>query len=116
MDIRQGDLLVINPGLGSEASYPVRAVEDWTDDKANSPSFKSLATLDCKTQRGVSSGGRTGAPQDNLTGLKCLPIMPVDAQLAARSGLESLQESHQTIIADASGFVVLVLSESKRGS
>lgn len=116
MDIRQGDLLVINPDLGSEATYPIRAVEDWTDNLANSPSFKTLALVDCKTQRGVSSGGRTGTPQDNLTGLKCLPIMPVDAALAARSGLESLHESHQTIIADDSGFVVLVLSESKRGS
>ena len=116
MDIRQGDTLTLNPGETNQADYFIRSVADWTFASAKSPSFLRAAAVDCETKRGVASGGKTGDPTTNLSGLKCLPLMPVNAELAASVGLESAHETQQTVISDSTGFVHLIVSETKRTS
>lgn len=116
MDIRQGDILVLNPGKSNEASYPIRSVADWTHPGANSAAFFRLASVDANTKRGVASGGKTGSPTLNLEGLKSTAPIPVTPELAQAAGLASAHEAHQVFIADAEGFVHLVISETKRSS
>jgi len=104
MDIREGNFLVIS---GKE--YPIKSCADWIDPLMDTRSFSHLATISCSTKR-----TQKGNPATNLTGLKCIPLMPVDPELRRRLGLETPHEIKQTFITDGAGFVQLVVEELKR--
>jgi hypothetical protein len=49
-----------------------------------------------------------------LTGLKCTPLDPVDADLALSAGLDTPHETLQCFVADGSGFIHLILQDLKQ--
>ena len=57
-----------------------------------------MAIVSCSTKRATISSGKRGAAVANLTGLKCTPLDPVDAELATRAGLSTPLEVWQTFI------------------
>ena len=59
-----------------------------------------MATVDCSTKRADIVAGKRGAATEELTGLKCTPLDPVDAELSARAGLSTPIEVWQTFIED----------------
>lgn len=71
-------------------------------------SFQKLATTTASTKRtpavDVGTGLRSG-PVTNLTGLKVLPLMPLDPELARRLGLDTPLERLQTYVEGAPDIV-----------
>ncbi len=104
MDILEGDVLVV---AGKE--YPIKSCADWNRTGMNNRTFSHYATTSCSTKR-----TKKGEPATNLSNLKCVPLMPVDAELRKRLALETPNELKQTFLVDASGFVHLILEELKR--
>ncbi len=104
MDILEGDVLVIGT-----KEYPIKSCGDWGVAGMSTRSFRHMATTDASTKRTKKS-----EPATNLTGLKCIPLMPVDPELRKRLALETPHELKQTFIADATGFVHLIVEELKR--
>lgn len=111
MDIKEGDILVV-----AGVDYPVRAVSEYSSERLNNTrTFQTYTTVDATTKRSPAvSSGKRGAPVANLTGLKCTPLDPVDAETRRRLGLETPHELKQTFLADSFGYIFLVLEELKR--
>lgn len=64
-----------------------------------SASFQKLATVTCGTERSPSvASGKRGVPVTNLSGLKCLPLDPLDASIRTRLELDTPHETLQTMI------------------
>jgi len=64
-----------------------------------SASFQKLATVTCGTKRSPSvASGKRGVPTTHLSGLKCLPLDPVDAEIRTRLELDTPHEVLQTMI------------------
>lgn len=64
-----------------------------------SKSFQKLASVTCGTKRPPTSvDGVRGAPATKLSGLKCLPLDPVTAELSVRLELDTPHELLQTMI------------------
>lgn len=64
-----------------------------------SASFQKLATVTCGTKRSPSiSSGKRGVPTTNLSGLKCLPLDPLDPEIRIRVELNTPHEALQTMI------------------
>lgn len=58
-----------------------------------------MASVTCGTKRSPASvSGVRGDPATNLTGLKCLPLDPVSAELRVRLELDTPYELLQTMI------------------
>lgn len=110
LDIREGDLLVVN---GQE--YPIRSVAYWQMNRAANLSFRRLARMPAATKRspGISDGKR-GEPRFLLTGLLCTPLDPADPEIRRRLGLDTPHELLETTLADEEGFHSLVLEDLKR--
>lgn len=69
---------------------------------AASISFGRLATVEASTKRRpATSGGRQSSPVENITSLYITPLAPVDAEMAARLGLNSPAETMQAFTWDA---------------
>ena len=67
-------------------------------------SFARMATVTASTKRnpGVNLGtGLRSGPVENLTGLKVLPLMPLDAQIALRMDIATPHEKLQTFVEGA---------------
>ena len=63
-----------------------------------SSSFQKLATVTASTKRqGPITDGLSGDMAENVAELKCLPLDPVDADIAVRSGLGEFGELLQTM-------------------
>lgn len=60
--------------------------------------FTDTAVISCSTKRASITGGVRNAPATNLSGLKCTPLDPVDAELAQRAGLSTPIEVWQTFL------------------
>lgn len=61
--------------------------------------FDTMATVTCSTKRlPAYSGSKRGDPVANLTGLKCTPLDPLDAELRNLPVLTSPYEALQTFI------------------
>ncbi len=110
IDIREGDILVV-----SGKDYPIRAVEEWEKELLFTRSFSRLATKTAATKRspGVSSG-KVGTAVTNLTGLACLPLDPVSAEVERRLALDTPFEILQTFVSDGTGFLHLYLEDLKK--
>lgn len=114
IDIREGDVLV----YGAK-EYPIRAVSDWMMSKQSSSSFARMATLTVSTKRSTSSGGKRLAASTNVTGLKATPFDPASenairsAQLTKTIIFDTPIELLQTFITDGTGFVHLLIEETK---
>lgn len=68
----------------------------------SSPSFARFATTSANTKRSPAAvGGKIGAPEPKLIGLSIMPLMPVDAEVAAGLPLNSPRESKQTFVEGA---------------
>lgn len=64
-----------------------------------SASFQKLATVTCGTKRAtVGATGKRGTPTTNLSGLKCLPLDPLDPEIRIRLELDTPHELLQTMI------------------
>ena len=62
-------------------------------------SFQKLATVTCGTKRNPDPvSGIVTAPVTNLSGVKCLPLDPVSAEIATRLELDTPHEVLQTMI------------------
>lgn len=111
IDIKEGDFLVVG-----STEYPIRAVSEYNSILLTySRTFARLATVTASTKRSPAVvGGKRGAPALNLTGLKCTPLDPVDAETRQRLGLDTPHELKQTFLADATGFIHLILEDLKR--
>jgi hypothetical protein len=71
-----------------------------------SASFQKLATVTCGTKRPPSvASGKRGVPVTNLSGLKCLPLDPLDASIRTRLELDTPHELLQTMIEDGPDIV-----------
>lgn len=109
LDIREGDLLVAG---GIE--YPIRSCADWTWGYYSS-GIRRLLTVTASTKRAPALvDGKRGAPATNLTGIKCMPLDPADAEVVQRLGLETPHELLQTIVDGGDQFYALILEELKR--
>lgn len=63
-----------------------------------SQGFARMATVTASTTRvGAVVAGLTPAPAVNLATLKCLPLDPLDPEIAASIGLEAFRELLQTM-------------------
>lgn len=60
-------------------------------------SFQAMATVTCGTKRATLTGGYS----TNLTGLKCLPLAPVDAETRQRLQLNTPHILLETFLQDA---------------
>lgn len=110
IDIRNGDLLVVN-GL----EYPVKAAAWWDGSRASVSSFLRMATVTASTKRNPPPiSGVRGAPITNLTGLKCTPLDPVDAETRKRLVIETPHNILQTYVYSTTGFTHLVVEDLKR--
>ena len=108
VDILTGDILVVN-----SIEYSIAKANPWTFEDGASPSFLAMASVDCSTKRSPTedADGHIGPPEENLTGLKCLPLSPVGDQLLQSAGLDRYEAEYETIISDSDGFVQLFLEE-----
>jgi len=61
-------------------------------------SFTDQMTVACSTKRSEIVDGQGEDPALEIPGLFCMPIMPVDAELASRAGLNTPLEIWQTFI------------------
>lgn len=62
-------------------------------------SFARLATLTVSTKRHPALvGGKRPEPVLHLSGLMCIPLMPVDSEVRLRMGLDSPHELLQTFV------------------
>lgn len=111
LDIKSGDFLVI----GSK-SYPIKKANSWTMDDGDNASFEALSTVSCSIQRSPAEDVNMliGPAVDHLTGKTCIPLAPIGDQLARDTGLESVVGIYQTFIADADGYVHLLVQDSER--
>ena len=108
LDVREGDFLVVD-GL----EFPIRSCAAWT--WGGGRAMRRLLTVTASTKRSPAvSGGKRGAPATHLTGVRCMPLDPVDADLAQRLGLNTPHELMQTVADGGDAFYVLVVEELKR--
>jgi len=64
-----------------------------------SSGFAHMATVTASTKRVAAPvSGKTTTPAANLTGVKCTPLDPVDAELQKRLGLDTPHELLQTFV------------------
>lgn len=61
-------------------------------------SFERLATTTASTKRSVKAGSQFGEPTSNLSGVACLPVMPIDPQVAATMNVEAPYELMETFV------------------
>lgn len=108
VDILTGDIFVVG-----SSEYPVRKVNLWTLDNANSISFNGMLTVTASTKRSPAEDDDDfiGPPAENLTGLSCLPLSPVGDDLVEALGLNTAKAYYRTFVADADGFVDLFLED-----
>lgn len=108
INIREGDLLVV---AGKE--YPVKSCGEYTE-FGSTPAFRKMATVEASTKRTpVAVGAIRGAPSQVLGSLWVTPLDPVDQELRAKVGVNSIHELLQTFAADSTGYVMLVLEDLK---
>lgn len=108
IDIKEGDYLV----LGG-VTYPVKSVATWSGTISGKSLFR-MATEEGVTKRTPDPiNGVFGSIADNLTGLSCLPVMPIDPETRRRVGLDSPVELLQTFVVDTTGVYLVVLEELK---
>ena len=61
--------------------------------------FALQTTVTASTKRPpAKSGGKRGAPAENVASLSCTPLDPVDSELRARLGLQASMELLQTFV------------------
>lgn len=60
-----------------------------------SPSFLKMAIVTASTKRATMSGALQGPPIANLSGIKCTPLDPVDAETLTRLKLDSAYQLRQ---------------------
>jgi hypothetical protein len=66
-----------------------------------SDSFQKMATLTISTKRPPSIvDGKRGVPAENLSGVKALPLDPVDPEVRIRLELDTPYEVLQTMVED----------------
>lgn len=100
IDIKEGDILMV-----AGVEYPVQSVGDYTNFPI-SPSFRKLASVTASTRRiPPMSGGKTSSPVEYLTGLKILPLAPIEAELRERLELSTPYELARTYAADEEGYI-----------
>lgn len=111
MDIKSGDLLKI----GSQ-KYPIKKCNEHTMEGGNSLSFQSMASVSCEIYRSPDETADmiVGSAVEHLTGLSCLPLSPVGANMAIDAGLADAQNIFLTYISDGDGFVELFIQDSLR--
>ena len=64
-----------------------------------SAAFTRFATVTASTKRPPAiSGGKRGAPAQNIASLSCFPLDPVDSEISERFGLDSPMELLQTFV------------------
>lgn len=62
-------------------------------------SFAKLATVTASTKRqGAITDGLSGDMAENIASLKCLPLDPLNADVAARAGLGDYHELLRTMV------------------
>jgi len=109
LDVREGDFLVVG---GRE--YPVRSCAEWTDWRGGRGMSRLLSVTASTKRSPAVSGGKRGAPATHLTRVRCMPLDPVDADLAQRMGLNTPHELLQTVADGGDAFYVLVVEDLKR--
>ena len=111
LDIKSGDFLVI-----SGKSYPIKKANPWTMDDGDNASFEALATVSCSIERTPAEDDDmlVGAPAEHLASKTCIPLSPIGDQLARDTGLDSVVGIYQTFMADADGYVHLLVQDSER--
>ena len=109
LDLSEGDLLVVNG-----AEYPVRSCAEYKWSYATS-AMRRMLTESASTKRSPSMvAGKRGDPETNLTGLSCMPLDPIDAEVRQRLGLDTPHELLQTVLDSGDTFYSLVLEDLKR--
>jgi len=99
LDIREGDFLIVN-----SVEYPIRSCAEWAWDGGNA--IKRLLRVTATTKRKKAA---------KLTGIKCMPLDPVDPELRKRLDLDTPHELLQTVVDGSDVFYRLVLEDLKRG-
>jgi len=108
LDVKEGDILVVD-----SVEYPIRSCAEWSYRYGRS--MVRLATETASTKRSPSiASGKRGAMAENLTGLSCTPLDPVDAEIRERLALDTPHELLQTFVDGGSTFYHLVVEELKR--
>lgn len=95
LDIREGDLLVMN---GRE--FPILFCGVWKTRIGSTPSMKRMCSETASTKRPPAVVGAVrGLPVTNLTGIKCTPLDPVGQRdLAVRNLPIAPTDARKTII------------------
>lgn len=110
IDVKEGDILVV-----SSVEYPVRSVGEWVKSSLHTKSFLKMATATASTKRSPAiASGKRGSPSTNLSGLSCLPLDPVQPELARRLALDTPHELLQTFVSDGTGFLHVIIEDLKR--
>jgi hypothetical protein len=111
LDIRRDDLLTIGA-----VEYPVKAVAVYDQTGLGATAGLSrMARTSCSTKRYPEiSGGKRSAAAVNLTGLKCTPLDPVDADTARRNELNTPYQLRTTFIGDGSSFAQIFVEVDQR--
>lgn len=107
LDIKNGDVLVVG-----SVEYVIRDVSHWETHGFEQMSVFDdyFATVDCSTKRppSVAVGG---VPVENLTGLSCAPIDPIDHELRLRLGTNASVKWRQTFITNGTDYANLYVEE-----
>ena len=109
MDIREGDLLVIE-----DVEYPIRAVAEWSwHGHGSNRSMKRMATVRASTKRSPAVvDGKRGSPSVNIA-LWVMPLAPVDAETRQSVMLDAPHELKETYAVDGDEFYHLVVEVMK---
>jgi hypothetical protein len=74
-----------------------------------------LATVTASTKRAPAiASGKRGTPAENVTGISCTPLDPVDPDLRQRLVLDTPHELLQTFADGGDTFYHLVVEDMKR--
>lgn len=112
LDIMEGDYLVV--GL---KEYPIRACQEWTWTRPGAAGIRRFATLTASTKRQPAIvGGKRGAPETKLTGVKHTPLDPltVTPEIRERFDLQTPHELLETYVNGGDVFYRLVLEDLKK--
>lgn len=111
LDIKEGDYLVVGT-----KEYPIRFCEEWAWYAGSG--IKRLLRVTASTKRQPAiSGGKRGAAETKLTGVRCTPLDSINQyspDIRNRVELNTPHELLQTIVDGGDVFYQLYLEDLKR--
>ncbi|MCO5182186.1 MAG: hypothetical protein M9896_19280 [Candidatus Promineofilum sp.] len=110
LDIREGDVLVVG-----DREHPIRSCGEWAWNRSQASGMRRMCSVTAVTMRSPQVvDGKRGALATHLRNVRCMPLDPVEPDLAQRMALNTPHELLQTTVDGGDVFYSLVLEDLKR--